>query len=270
MQVAADKVIPEEQVKAWQRDRTGCIVDAALARRHGWKIGDRITLLGTIFPANLDLTIRGIYSIDPPNNSVYFNTTYLEESVSYLKGTAGFYFIRASSPEAVSRAGKTIDEMFRNSPQPTRSETEQAFRLGFIATLGNVKAFILSIGGAVVFAILLVCANTMAMSVRERTREVAVLKTLGFTSGQILWLFLEESVGLCLAGGMLGILAATGMMYGLGFASVGVGIPASMKVTIPTMVVAIAIAAVVGLVSTLVPSYYASRTNIVEGLRHIG
>jgi len=270
MQVAADKVIPEEQVKAWQRDRTGCIVDAALARRHGWKIGDRITLLGTIFPANLDLTIRGIYSIDPPNNSVYFNTTYLEESVSYLKGTAGFYFIRASSPEAVSRAGKTIDEMFRNSPQPTRSETEQAFRLGFIATLGNVKAFILSIGGAVVFAILLVCANTMAMSVRERTREVAVLKTLGFTSGQILWLFLEESVGLCLAGGMLGILAATGMMYGLGFASAGVGIPASMKVTIPTMVVAIAIAAVVGLVSTLVPSYYASRTNIVEGLRHIG
>jgi len=268
--VAADKKLPAEQVRAWQQDRSGCVVDSELARRHGWKVGDRITLRGTIFPANLDLTVRGIFTIDPPSNSLYFNSVYLEESVSYLKGVAGFFIIRASSPEAVSSAGKVIDGMFRNSPQPTRTETEQAFRLGFIAALGNVKAFILSIGGAVLFAILLVCTNTMAMSVRERTREVAVLKALGFTSSQIQRLFLEESVSLCVLGGLLGVTAATALMYGIGFAGAGIGIPASMRVTPPTMVVAIAIAALVGFGSTLIPSYQASHKNIVEGLRHIG
>jgi len=270
MEVAADKIIPAEQVKAWQHDRTGCIVDSELARKHGWKVGDRMTIMGTIFPANLELTIRGIYKIDPPNNSVYFNSEYLEESVSYLKGVSGFYFIRAESPEAVGRAGKAIDEMFRNSPNPTRSETEQAFRLGFIATLGNVKAFILSICGAVVFAILLVCANTMGMSIRERTREVAVLRTLGFTSERILRLMLGEAVSLSLTGGLIGIASATGLMFMVGHSSRGLAVATSMRVTFPTVLVAVVVAAFVGFISTVIPSYYASRKNIVEGLRHIG
>ena len=270
MDVAADKTMPDEQVKAWQHDRTGCIVDSELAKKHGWKIGDRITIVGAIFPANLDLTVRGIYKIDPPNNSIYFNSEYLEESVSYLKGSSGFYFIRAQSPEAVGRAGKMIDEMFRNSPNPTRSESEQAFRLGFIATLGNVKAFIISICGAVVFAILLVCANTMGMSIRERIREIAVLRTLGFTSERILSLMLGESVSLSLTGGLLGIASAWVLMHLVGHSSRGLAVATSMRVTYPTMLVAMVIAAFVGFVSTVVPSYYASRKNIVEGLRHIG
>jgi putative ABC transport system permease protein len=163
MDVAADKQVSPEELQAWKRDRTGCMVDAALARKHGWKIGDRITLKGNIFPANLDLTLRAVYTIDPPNNTLYFHNEYLEESVSWYKGTAGFYYIRVDSPDSVSRVAHDIDDMFRNSPQPTRSESEQLFRLGFIAMLGNVKAFILSICAAVVFAILLVSANTMAM-----------------------------------------------------------------------------------------------------------
>jgi putative ABC transport system permease protein len=270
MEVAADKIIPPQQVRAWQEDRAGCIVDAELAKKHHWKIGDRIILSGAIFPANLELTVRGIFRIDPPNNSLYFNRAYLDEAVPWSKGQVGFYFTRVDSPDAVSRVAAAMDDAFRSSPEPTRSESEQAFRLSFIATLGNVKAFILSICAAVVFAILLVSANTMGMSVRERTREVAVLRTLGFTRQRILALFLGESVSLALAGGGLGVMTAAAWLHLIGKSSLGIGIPAATKVKFATMVVAMAVAGLVGLASALIPSYRASQRNIVEGLRHIG
>src|SRR6266481_7378972 len=198
--VAADKIMPPEQLVAWKKDRAGCVVDADLARKHHWKIGDRITLQGTIFPTNLDLTLRGIYTIDPPLSNLYFHAKYLEESVSWFKDSAGFYFTRVDTAQNLPPAARSIDAMFHSSPAPTESESEQAFRLNFIATLGNVKAFILSICGAVVFTMLLVCANTMAMSVRERTREVAVLRTLGFTRERIFKLLLSESLTIALMG----------------------------------------------------------------------
>jgi putative ABC transport system permease protein len=269
MEVAADKQIPPEQVKAWKKDQTGCLVDQALAAKHGWKLGDRLVLQGTIFPANLELTIRGIYTIDPPNNSLYFNAKYLEESVGWFKNNAGFYFTRVDSAGSVARVSREIDDMFHNLPEPTKSESEKAFQLDFIATLGNVKAFILSICGAVVFTILIVSANTMAMSIRERTREVAVLRTLGFTRQRILSLYLGESVTLALIGGGLGVLLAIGLMHLVAKGPI-VLVPAVMKVTFPIAVVALAVAAFVGFMSALIPSYNASRTNIVEGLRHIG
>jgi putative ABC transport system permease protein len=269
MEVAADKQLPREQVKAWKEDRTGCLVDQALAAKHGWKLGDRVVLQGTIFPANLELTIRGIFTIDPPNNSLYFNAKYLEESVSWFKDSAGFYFTRVNAPGSVARVTREIDDMFHNLPEPTKSESEKAFQLDFIATLGNVKAFILSICGAVVFTILIVSANTMAMSIRERTREVAVLRTLGFTRQRILALYLGESVTLAVLGGLFGVALAFGLMHLVG-RSPAVGVPAAMKVTFPIALLALMVAAWVGLISALIPSYNASHTNIVEGLRHIG
>jgi putative ABC transport system permease protein len=165
-------------------------------------------------------------------------------------------------------AARSIDDLFHNSPQPTKSESEKAFQLDFIATLGNVKAFLLSICGAVVFTTLLVCANTMAMSIRERTREVAVLRTLGYTRPKILAMLLGESVTLSLMGGMLGALLATLVTKALG--RPGVGTPASMHMTFPTAVVVLFVATIVGIASALIPSYRASHVNIVEGLRHIG
>jgi len=269
MEVAADKIVPEDQVKAWQQDRTGCMVDQALAAKHGWKIGDRMVLLGTIFPANLELTIRAIYTIDPPNNSLYFNAKYLEESVGWFKDSAGFYFTRVNAPASVARVSHNIDDMFHNLPEPTKSESEKAFQLDFIATLGNVKAFILGICGAVVFTILVVSANTMAMTIRERTREVAVLRTLGFTRERILSLYLAESVTLAVIGGIAGVMIAMLLMYLVGKSPLP-GLPTSMKVTPPIGVLALVVAALVGLTSTIVPAYRASRTNIVDGLRHIG
>jgi putative ABC transport system permease protein len=270
MKVATDKIVPPEQVTAWQHDRTGALVDVELAKKYGWKLGDRITLQGTIFETNLDLTIRAMYHIDPPVRALYFNQKYLEESVPWFKGQAGFYIAQVASAGEVAPVSKAIDDTFHNSPQPTKTESQKAFQLSFVAALGNVKAFILLICGAVVFAILLVSANTMAMSIRSRTREVAVLKTLGFTHQRILSLFVGEAVALALTGGAMGTVAASALIRWLTHSSLAIGIPAGMRVTIPTMLASLLVAATVGFVSSCLPAYNASRVNIVEGLRHIG
>lgn len=270
LKVASDKIIPEDQVKAWQHDRTGCIVDVTLADKYHWKIGDRVTLQGTIFATNVDLTIRGIYHRDPPQNGLYFNAKYLEESVPWFKGQAGWYSAQIDSADNVARASKEIDDMFHNSPLQTKTESEKAFQLGFVASLGNVKAFILSICGAVMFAIMLVSANTMAMSVRSRTREVAVLKTLGFTRQRVLSMFVSESVALAACGGVLGVFVAKFVMAGLTRRLVGLGIPLDMKVNLITAVIALSVAVVLGIISGSLPAYRASRMNIVDALRYIG
>ena len=266
--VAADKIMPAEQLEAWKRDRAGCVVDTVLAQKHGWKIGDHIHLKGTIFPTDLDLTLRGIYTIDPPSSNLYFHTKYLEESVSWFKDTAGFYFTRVDTPADMPTAAHAIDDMFHSTPTPTKSESEQAFKLDFIATLGNVKAFILSICGAVVFTTLLVCANTMAMSIRERTREVAVLRTLGFTRDRILKLLLGESMTISLIGGATGALLATALTKFI--ARPGIGLPVTMHMTWATAGAVLAVSIFVGLISGLIPSYRASHLGIVDALRHIG
>ncbi len=270
LKVASDKTVPPDQAEAWLRDRAGAMVDVELAKRYGWKVGDRITLQGTIFPVNPELTIRAIYTMERPNRALYFHATYLEEAVPWFKGAAGFFFTHAASPDKVAPVSQAIDDMFHNSPQPTKTESEHAFQLGFIAMLGNVKAFILSICAAVVFAILLVSANTMAMSIRERTREVALLKTLGFTRKNVLSLFVGEAVVLSLFGGLLGILGAFGLIHAVTRSPASIGIPGGLKVTLPTMFVALAVAALVGFLSASLPAYKAARTNIVEGLRHVG
>jgi putative ABC transport system permease protein len=270
LKVASDKIVPPDQVAAWQRDRAGALVDVTLANRYGWKIGDKITLLGTIFPVNPQLTVRGIYQRDPPQNALYFNAKYLEESLDWFKGRAGWYATQVAEPRDVARVSSEIDDMFRNSPQRTKTESEKAFQLSIVAMLGNVKAFIMGICGAVVFAILLVSANTMAMSVRSRTREVAVLKTLGFTRQRVLSLFVLEAVALALAGGVLGIVGAVGLIGWLTHSSVAIGVPTDMKVTLPAVGLSLLAAATVGFLSGYIPAYGASRINIVEGLRHIG
>ena len=171
LKIFTDFKIPDDQLLAWQRDRAGVIVDTGLAKKYGWKIGDRIVLKGTIYPVDLELTVRGIYTGPEPTNSVYFNQTYVEEAVPFAKGKAGTFAILADSPGSVPAVALAVDTMFRNSPEPTKTESEKAFQLSFINSIGNVKAFILSICFAVVFATLLVSATTMAMSIRERTRE---------------------------------------------------------------------------------------------------
>jgi putative ABC transport system permease protein len=266
--VFRDIQMPEDQIKAWQRDRQGVIVDDSLAAKYGWKIGDRLYIQGDIYPVNLELYVRGIFHSTPDNKSAYFNSKYVEEAVSFFKGQAGTFSILAASPSDVSKIATEIDDMFRNSPQPTKAESEKAFGLEFVAMMGNVKAFILSICSAVVFATLLVSANTMAMSIRERTREVAVLKTLGFTKVGVLGLFVSEAVALSLAGGLLGASLGSLLVYGFSHAAQLTFFPLRMTPAIFTL--ALLTSGIVGLLSAALPSYHASQINIVDGLRHIG
>src|SRR5882724_3274243 len=268
--VYRDIEMPADQLTAWQRDRQGVIVDSSLAKKYGWKLGDRIVLQGTIYPVNLDLNIRGIFTSNRDNKSVYFNAKYVEEAVSWFKGRAGTFSILAATAVDVSKVSTAIDDMFRNSPQPTKAESEKAFGLEFVAMMGNVKAFILSICLAVVFATVLVSANTMAMSIRERTREVAVLKTLGFTRQSILGLYVSEAVTVALVGGILGCLLAVGFIEAIKHAPAMGFFFLGMKVTWSTYVLAIVISGMVGLVSAIFPAYHAAKSGIVEGLRHIG
>jgi putative ABC transport system permease protein len=262
--------LPPDQLAAWQKDRAGCIVDGDLAKRHNWKVGDKLNIRGTIFPLNLELTVRGIFNAPAPTASLYFNNTYLDEGYPDVKGHVGFFGVMAGSPQDVPKVAKEIDETFRNAPRPTKSESERAFQLSWIATLGNVKAFILSICAAVVFATLLVSANTMAMSIRERTREVAVLKTLGFTRNRVLGLFVSEAVALALAGGLLGVLAASALVFMMKHSPQGGLFLNGMSISGVTMAIALTVAGAVGFVSAFIPAWHASQTNIVDGLRHIG
>jgi len=263
--------IPKDQLDAWKRDRAGAVADAELAKKYDWKVGDRIMLQGDIYPIQLELTLRGIFSAKLPNNSLYFNEKYVEEGVPFAKGVAGFYGILVDSPQHVDQVSHDVDAMFANAPEPTRTETEKAFGLSFLAMLGNVKAFILVIASASVFTILLVSGNTMAMSIRERTREVAVLKTMGFTRKVILALFVGESTVVGLIGGVCGTLFAllliTGGAKAPGAGNLFVIAQHAWKFTAPT---AIGVAILAGFLSSAIPAYSASRTGIVEGLRHIG
>ncbi len=269
-EVQHDFHIPDDQLEAWKRDRAGCVADSELAKKFGWKIGDRINIKGTIFPIDLELTLRGIFTAPVDTQTLYFNNIYIDEGYPRVKGAIGFFGVLADSPQSVPEIAKAIDTQFRNSDWPTKSESEKAFNLDWIAMMGNVKAFILSICAAVVFATLLVSANTMAMSIRERTREVALLKTLGFTRGTVLGLFMSESITLAAFGGLLGALAASGLVFMMAHSSQGGFLFTNMKMSLPTILAAVAVGAAVGVVSSFVPAYNASRGNIVEGLRHIG
>jgi putative ABC transport system permease protein len=268
--VMTDFKIPPDQLAAWQHDQAGVVVDSDLAKKYGWKIGDRIVLKGTIFPVNLELTIRGIFTAPQPSITAYFNEKYVDEAVSWQKDKTGTFNILADSPANVPKIASELDAKFRNSPYPTKTESEKAFQLSFISSLGNVKAFILSICFAVVFATLLVSANTMAMSIRERTREVAVLKTIGFTRPTILGLYIGEAVTVALIGGILGSIFAAGLVAllakapGAGFFFLG------MTVKPATIGLAMVVAACVGFLSAIVPAYHAAKVDIVEGLRYIG
>jgi putative ABC transport system permease protein len=270
LKVHPDYEIPQDQVAAWQKDRAGTIVDSQLAKKYGWKLGDRMVVKGSIFFVNLELNIRGIFKAPIPTEAIIFDWQYVEEAVREAKGRDNMFLVLADSPQSVSRVATAVDALFHNSTVPTKTETEKAFELDFISMLGNVKVFILSICGAVLFTTLLVSANTMAMSIRERTREVAVLRTLGYPRRTILGLFVGESITLSMTGGVLGSSTAYCLLYAITHSAQGQLYGGVLKITPPTLVLVLLVSALAGFLSAAIPSYRASRMDIVEGLRHIG
>lgn len=269
LDVYPDFELSADQAAAWRRDRSGCIVDARLAAAHHWSLGDHLFLKGTIYPVTLDLTVDGIFQSPIAFEAIYFNEEYINQALPAVANQVGTFAVLTESPQAVPKVAEAIDAMFRDSPQATRTETAKSFTLDFVNMLGNIKAFILSIASAVVFAILLVSANTMAMSVRERIREVAVLKTVGFTKGMILSLFVGEAVTLTVLGGVIGALVTT-LLLTMAAHSPGASMMNGMRVTPGIFSLALVVSAFVGLISGFLPSLRAASRPIVEGLRHVG
>jgi putative ABC transport system permease protein len=264
------KVSPQEQ-KAFIADRAACIIGKGIADKFNLKVGDRMTLVGDIFPVTLDFNIRGIFDFTEANEVMYFNVQYLFEGLNARRrDSAGTFAILMDSPDDAGRISREVDDMFRNAPDQTRTESEKAFQLGFISMMGNVKMFLLSICAAVTFTIILVSANTMAMSVRERIREVGVLKTLGFTQGEILGIVLGEAAFLALIGGILGCSLAMLLTFVLRQAPAFFAELKTLTIVPPVAALLLVIAVLIGLVSSIVPAWNASRTNIIDSLRYSG
>lgn len=269
--VADEITIVEGTAQDWTSDRRGVLVGSLLAKRYGWKIGDQFVLKGDIFPVNLELTVRAIFKA-PDETSVYFNRTYVEESVPWAKGLVGTLWIKADSPDAVARLTRMIDERFENTPYPTQTETEKEFQNGFISMLGNVKLVLNAISLAIGLVILLIAANTMAMTARERVTEIAVLRTLGFPKSDILTMVLAESLILALIGGGLGLaffsLMFPGFRQGLLESPMG-GFAAGMKLFPEVLIVGFLITLAIGLAAGLVPAFRSAQREITDGLRQV-
>jgi putative ABC transport system permease protein len=260
--------VPEDQKQAFVHERTACMIGKALADKLNMHLGDRIFLQGDIFAVNLELIVRAIYDAPENNENLYFNLEYLEQALGAGKwGQVGTFYVLADSPESVPRIAKAIDDQFNNAPVQTKTESERAFELSFVAFLGNVKMILLLICGAVTFTILLVSANTIAMSVRERVREVGVLKTLGFTRGTILSLILGEAVAISIIGGALGVVLASGLCGVVRKGPAFMNEIKHLSIQPPVALFCIAVAASIGLLSAFIPAWNASRISIVEALR---
>jgi putative ABC transport system permease protein len=235
----------------------------------GWKLGQNVTIQGTIFPGDWTFTVRAVYTpTDPVINDdvLFFHHDYLEEKIG-RPGIAGWYVVEISDPNNAAGMAKMVDDQFRNSTAPTKTGTEQAFNASFATMWGNVSLLMGTIGMAVVFAILLVTANAMMMNARERTKEVAVLKTIGFGNGRLFGMVMLEA----------GIITAIGAVIGLGGAKLlykttnfnAAGFLPGFDVTTETLLMGAAIALLLMLASGLVPAVRAARLPVVQALRTV-
>jgi putative ABC transport system permease protein len=260
--------IPPDQLEAFKRERTAAVAGRRLAEKFHWKIGDRITLLGSPYGVTPEFTLRGIFT-GGPDDQFWFHWEYLNEALG-RPNIAGLYMIRVARPEIAAQVGKAIDEMFRNTDSETKTESISAFLLNFIAMLGNVRGIIVAIGSAVGFAVLLIVANTMAMSIRERVSEAAVMRSLGFRTGHILGLFVGESLLVTLAGALVGVGGAKLLSDAVALSQVGQFIFADMRMRPETLAFCSALALLIALLASSWPAYRAARVNIAEALRYTG
>lgn len=262
-------VVPPEQLKAFRADRQGCVVGRGLAKRFGWRIGDRIPLRGTIWTGTWEFNLRGIYDgkrAEDDVNQFWFRYDYLEERRTFFKGLVGWYVVRVANPDDATKIVEEIDARFADSPYETSTQTERAFAAGFVKQMGNIEFLILSIGGVVFFTLLLVTGNTMAIAVRERTGELAVLKTLGYSDRAVLALVLAESATFAGVGGGIGLALAKGFTMG---GDPTHGMLGNFYLSSGTLAFGFALAIAVGLAAGLPPALSAMRLDIVEALRRV-
>lgn len=271
LKVYPEYKLPADHLKAWLADRQGAIVGVDLAKRFNWKVGDRIPILGTIWQPKgggqtWEFNIAGIYDGEPgvDKTQFFFRYDYLDENRAGGDGLVGWYVVKIADASQSQAMGAKFDAMFANSDAETKTTTEKGFVEGFANQVGDIGAMMIAILVAVLFTILLVAANTMAQSVRERTSEMAVLKTLGFSNTSILTLVLGESVFICVLGGSLGLLVA--WLFVQGGDPTGGMLP--IFVLQPQALAAgVALILAMGVLAGLLPALSAVQLKITDGLR---
>ncbi|MBS1839601.1 MAG: ABC transporter permease [Acidobacteria bacterium] len=271
-QVFPELIVPDDQWANFLKDRQGAIVGEKTAERFHWKIGDRIPIKSTIYGnAAWEFNIDGIYHGKRPQDDetqFWFQWDYFEERVpERAKGNIGWYVLRLNSPDDAVRVAKAIDDQFANSPYETKTQTESAFAAGWVKQFGNIEFLILSIGAVVFFTLLLVTGNTMAISVRERTGELAVLKAIGFGDQMVLFFVLAEAIAISLFGGLLGLGLA--MMAVPGLARALNGLLPALVLSKATLALGLGVALLVGLISGLLPGIMAMRMRVINALRRV-
>ncbi len=265
--VYSEQVVEPEALKAFLNDRTAAIAGEDLMDRFGWKIGDHITLLGTMYPVDLEFKIVGTYRSSRYQNMFYFRYDYFSEALGDFN-EVGSFAIMAEDADAVPRIAEEVDALFHNSAAETKTETEKAFVLGFMSMLGNVKTIVGSIALVVVFTMLLVSVSTMSMAIRERLREVSILRAIGYSNRTVFLLILGEALFMAL----LGLAFGVGMAELFRFVNMDKLTRSFLdKYAPPYQVYAFVVSAglSIGLLSGLIPGLQAARTGILAGMRRI-
>lgn len=264
--------MPQEQLDAWAKNRTGAVIGREIAEQYDIKVGDRIPLQATIWTKadggrTWEFDIEGVFSTDDPRGStayMLFNYDYFEEARAFGKGTVGWYILRVESGEDPVQVANAVDMQFANSANETETSTEAAFAQSFAKQFGNIALIVTLILGAVFFTLLLVSGNTMSQSVRERISELAVLKTLGFADGSVLGIVLSESILIMLMGGLLGL--GTGWLLVQGAAqAMGAFLP-GIFLSPEAIMTAVGIMVGAGIVAGIFPALKAMRLSIIDAL----
>ncbi len=269
--------IKPEEMLAFKRDRQGAVVGRKLADQFGWKVGDVIPIRGTIFGGTWQFTIRAIF--DGKDETVvtrlfFFHWDYVNEEMKKRfprrADQIGVFNIEIKDPSRAAEISKAIDAEFKNSLAETLTETEKSFQLGFVAQSEAIVIAIRVVSFVVIFIIMAVVANTMAMTARERISEYATLKVLGFSPGYVAALVFGEALMIALIGAGLGILITIPMATLFGSSAIGSAVFSSFRISNDTIVLQAASGLTVGIVAGLVPAWRSARIKIVDGLRHIG
>jgi len=267
--VYAEFQISDDEWQGFVADQEGAVVGRVTADRFGWGVGDRIPLQGTIWSGTWEFNIRAIYDgsrAGDDESQFWFHWKYLEERRPFGKGTVGWYTVKIDDPDHAVAVSRAVDERFANSAYETSTETEQAFAAGFAKQIGNIRMLILSIGAVVLFTLLLVTGNAMAMAVRERVPELGVLKTLGFGDRTVLFLVLAESLVIALVGGTVGVGLAK--LFTMGGDPTGGMLPV-FHLSTGDVAFGIAIALFVGIAAGSIPALMAMNLRIVDALRRV-
>ena len=275
LEIYPEFVVPYDQLETFKKERNSCVVGKKIMEKYAWKLGDVIPIEGDIFPGRWEFVIRGIYKgrdRTADETQMFFQWSYLEEQLKqrtpYRSGQVGWYAIKIANANDAAAISESVDALFVNSSAKTKTETEKAFQQSFVSLSSAILTSLEVISYVIIGIILLVLANTIIMSARERIREYAVLKTLGFTSGHIIGLVAGESLIIAAIGGCLGIAFTFPMA-----AAVAAGFPTMFpvfSVEPSTIVLAMTFSLLVGVLAAIFPAVRAARIKIVDGLRQIG